>query len=430
MLLIVNKHFTTLRAALLGAITLSSMIFGTTTNAGPGGALSFNGTAGQCVTATIPALSSNYTVSAWVYLLAGGDYSTMRVGVLTGVDCGGSAEMTVQNQSYVYAFGQYLMLGRCGYYNGMCSSSEVPLNEWVHLAMTIDSAQDVTYYINGVIAGGYTAGAGSNLTIGPEIHLADNSVRMFNGSLAEVQIWRRVLSGGELLSGMNQAPNVADTNLVGYWSFDEGSGTTASNSAMATGSACDGTLVNSPGWAWSGVAFAPDAGTGGATGVGATGATLNGAVNPCNLPTTAWFQWGADTNYGNVTTAATLGSGSQALAVSNVLTNLAVGATYHYQVVATNALGITRGADQSFATRDVSREITGSCLTATGQFQFQFTGAAGSSYTVLGTTNLGLALGSWIPVGTAAETAPGQYQFTDPAGMTNQPQRFYLLRQP
>jgi hypothetical protein len=167
-----------------------------------------------------------------------------------------------------------------------------------------------------------------------------------------------------------------------------------------------------------------------ATNITTTQGTLEGAVNPGGLATLAWFEWGTTSNYGNLTAASSLGSGNLALPLSNPLTGLAGGATYHYQVVAFNDLGFMGGADQSFTTRDVSRTITGCTLTAAGRLQFQFTGAAGSSYTVLCSTNLALPLGSWSSVGTVTETSPGQFQFTDPGSKTNQPQRFYLLRQP
>jgi hypothetical protein len=167
-----------------------------------------------------------------------------------------------------------------------------------------------------------------------------------------------------------------------------------------------------------------------ATAVTTNQATLEGSVSPGGTPTMAWFQWGATAAYGNFTPASNLGSGNQALAVSNSLTGLTFGTTYHFQVVAFNQLGFMLGADHSFTTPDASRTITACCLTAAGQFQFQFTGAASSTYTVLCSTNLALPLSNWTPVGIVTETSPGQYQFTDPAAMTNQPQRFYLLRQP
>ena len=53
-----------------------------------------------------------------------------------------------------------------------------------------------------------------------------------------------------------------------------------------------------------------------ATGVSTTSATLNAVVNPNGLPTTAWFQWGTTTSYGNLTSVANLGSGTTALPLS------------------------------------------------------------------------------------------------------------------
>ena len=118
------------------------------------------------------------------------------------------------------------------------------------------------------------------------------------------------------------------------------------------------------------------------------------------------------------------------MTLSDSLTGLAACTVYHYRIDAFNDLGLALGGDQSFTTPDSPRTITGCCVTAGGQFQFQFTGAAGATYTVLCSTNLALPLINWTPVGTVTNIAPGQYQFTDPTGKTNQPERFYRLRWP
>jgi len=425
-----NTILTSIRTAALAAITLCLLFSTAPANAGPGDALAFNATAGQCVTATIPTLASNYTITAWVYLVAGGDYLTIRVGVLGATNCGGSIEVTIQNQVYpgLDLPDQYLMLGRCGFFNSVCSVNPVPLDQWVHLAVTVDMYQQVNYYINGVFDSTWD-GTGRDLSLGPNISLADNNVRMFNGTLDEVQIWRTALSQPEIQAGMSETPDVSDTNLVAYWAFNDGSGTTATNSAKATGSACDGTLVNSPAWSLSSVPFVPDATTGGAVNIGPAGATLTGTVNPCNLPAIACFQWGADTNYGNFTGVQSFSADNASLASSAVLSNLTRGVTYHFQLMATNSAGGTLGGDQSFTTPGVPCAITGWCVANAGEFQLQFTSAAGSAYTVLCATNVGAPLTNWVSLGPVTETAPGQYQFTDLAA-TNHSARFYLLRQP
>jgi hypothetical protein len=79
-----------------------------------------------------------------------------------------------------------------------------------------------------------------------------------------------------------------------------------------------------------------------------TGATLNGTVNPNGWPTTAWFQWGNTTNYGNLTSATNQGSGTTALPLSATLAGLTPKVTYHFRVAATNDYGLAYGSDQSF----------------------------------------------------------------------------------
>jgi len=85
-----------------------------------------------------------------------------------------------------------------------------------------------------------------------------------------------------------------------------------------------------------------------ATGVTATNATLNAQVNPDNLTTKVWFQYGVTTNYGSCSATNTLIPASTTLAVSNLITGLTPGSMYHFRVVATNSGGIAVGADKIF----------------------------------------------------------------------------------
>jgi len=64
-----------------------------------------------------------------------------------------------------------------------------------------------------------------------------------------------------------------------------------------------------------------------------------------------------------------------------------------------------------------------------GAFQFSFTNTPNASFTVLGSTNLALQLGSWTVLGTPIEFAPGQFRFSDPSA-TNGVKRFYRVRWP
>ena len=81
-----------------------------------------------------------------------------------------------------------------------------------------------------------------------------------------------------------------------------------------------------------------------------TAATLNGRVNPGGLDTTAWFEWGTNTTYGNKTSVTNLGSGTNWVLLSVDLTGLTAGSNYHYRVAATNSNGLATGSNVAFTT--------------------------------------------------------------------------------
>ena len=97
---------------------------------------------------------------------------------------------------------------------------------------------------------------------------------------------------------------------------------------------------------------APTATTQAATNVALTTATLTGTSNPSGAATTYHFEWGTTTGYGQQAPVpdAAVGSDTADHAVTQTLTGLAPGTTYHYRLVATSATGTTDGADMSFAT--------------------------------------------------------------------------------
>ena len=87
-----------------------------------------------------------------------------------------------------------------------------------------------------------------------------------------------------------------------------------------------------------------------ATQITATSATLNGAAFPRGLDTAGWLEWGLTTGYGNSNSPVPLGNGTSPIAISNLITGLQAGHTYHYRAVATNTAGILRSWDQTFVT--------------------------------------------------------------------------------
>ena len=94
----------------------------------------------------------------------------------------------------------------------------------------------------------------------------------------------------------------------------------------------------------------PVAGSATASAIGATTATIEGAVVPNAQATAAYVEWGPTTAYGSRTADLALAAGALSRTVSIPLTGLAAGTTYHARLVAVNLTGITRGPDFTFAT--------------------------------------------------------------------------------
>ena len=82
-----------------------------------------------------------------------------------------------------------------------------------------------------------------------------------------------------------------------------------------------------------------------------TTATLGAQINPELAATTYHFQYGPSASYGSSTPqSASIGSDNSVHAASAAISGLEPGATYHYRVVATNAIGASDGPDQTFTT--------------------------------------------------------------------------------
>lgn len=77
---------------------------------------------------------------------------------------------------------------------------------------------------------------------------------------------------------------------------------------------------------------------------------LKGSVDPNNLETHYYFEYGPTTSYGSVSSTEPAGSGVEPVSVNATITGLKPGTTYHYRLVAYNADGYGYGADSTFAT--------------------------------------------------------------------------------
>ncbi len=119
-------------------------------------------------------------------------------------------------------------------------AAALPLNTWSHVAGTFDGAT-IKCFVNGIQMASlaYVGTIDKNAQYITKVgRLADNQgagqARFFNGYIDEVRIWERALSAAELLANMNDQLNpAAQSRLLGYWRFNEGSG--ASTSDLGSG---------------------------------------------------------------------------------------------------------------------------------------------------------------------------------------------------
>lgn len=157
---------------------------------------------------------------------------------------------------------------------------------------------------------------------------------------ASYQVWRSAdpNSPGSLL-GTDSATRFDDlsaTATVMYYSVRAvNSAGTSASSAAAAGH----------------IAVAPSVTTTPATAITASGATLNGTVNPGGSGTSAVFEYGLTTSYGSQLTASPApGSGTSPVAVTAPIDLLVCNTLYHFRLTASNSAGTTNGADLTFTT--------------------------------------------------------------------------------
>jgi CSLREA domain-containing protein len=125
--------------------------------------------------------------------------------------------------------------------------------------------------------------------------------------------------------------------------------------------------------------------TGFATGIGSSGAMLNGTANPNGLSTTAQFQYGTTAGYGSSTPVVSLGSGSAPITIGGgTVAGLACNTLYHFRAVAASSGGTTNGSDATFTTSTCAQSIL-----LTGDLAFGFVPAGTTATRTLTIANTG-----------------------------------------
>ena len=187
---------------------------------------------------SLKALSGDaYTFEAWVRPtnVCTGAYCTIAGREGDWLLSYNSGELTFQTYN-VNVWGSWQSTG-----------TNIPLNQWSHVALTKNSTT-WTLYVNGVKT------FSSTLSYSPQASSAyyfyvGNRIGgsfSFQGSIDEVRLWRSDRAAS-IASDMNStATNTS--NLIAYWNFNEGSGSTAYNQVPGITAETDLVLLDSTSW--------------------------------------------------------------------------------------------------------------------------------------------------------------------------------------
>ncbi|MFT3863371.1 MAG: LamG domain-containing protein [Solirubrobacterales bacterium] len=181
----------------------------------------------------------------------------------------------------------------------------LPVDAWSHVALTYDGAK-VRLYIDGKLVDCSPVPAGpppvteGELQIGAATEHGDH----FVGRIDEVRVYDRALNATEVVLSMAALPE------------------------PATGESYE---------------------------VGETEAILTGVVNPMGLETEVVYEWGPTEAYGEIypsspSEAEEWVTGNEPVEVEQAIDELEPETTYHYRVVARNALATVAGPDRTFTT--------------------------------------------------------------------------------
>ncbi len=180
--------------------------------------------------------TSSFTVEFWV---KADDTPSSYDGV---VDKGRSSS---RNWYFLTNSGSLEIIFGLGHTSGL-SEIYIPLGDlqWHHIAGTYDGTT-MTAYLDGVEVGSQSASMTTDASRAIRLGEWLSGVNPFNGHLDELRIWDAARDSSEIRSHMFMSLTGSESGLVGYWNFDDGSGSTLDD---ATSAGNDGSLNDSPNW--------------------------------------------------------------------------------------------------------------------------------------------------------------------------------------
>lgn len=208
-------------------------------------ALSFNGT-GHVALTTGPAtnLVKGFSIECWAYFDPPTTYSTGARRIISNHQIppsrGYGLGVTTRTVSGVPAARWRFTTFGIKDYDAL--TMQVPLRTWNHVAMVLDSSNQVSFYINGAFGEAIPHTLDANISTAP-LNIGRNPIdtEHWYGMIDEIRIWSYVRTLPQIQADMNRQVAWDEPGLVGYWRLNEGSGTSTLDNSVYE---ADGTLFD------------------------------------------------------------------------------------------------------------------------------------------------------------------------------------------
>ena len=192
-------------------------------------------------------LQNSFTIAAWIYLESYTEWaSIVTKGDKPNINNYALQQSGPDDPIYGTQFGTLRFSGCVGLSARLPESQTVfSLRTWHFVAITFDGL-NVTFYLNGQQDGSFPVSGplctnDEPLYIGVDFPL---TTEYWHGGIDELRIWNLALSETQIQDAMRRSVAPADA-LVGYWNFDEGSGTIVHD---RSGQENHGYLIGDPLW--------------------------------------------------------------------------------------------------------------------------------------------------------------------------------------
>jgi hypothetical protein len=182
----------------------------------------------------LPTGNSNRTVEFWAYVLKSswaGDVNTMffygtnnRVADGFGLDFGGGPGQIDPFTNAIFDN------------DNQPTGLDASKDQWVHFAMTWDGTA-VRAFVNGMQKAMKTSSEAQKtlMTGRSPLYIGTYGSAYFNGEIDEFRLWNIARSEADIAGTMNKTLVGNEQGLVGYWRFDEKTGTMAADSVTTPG---------------------------------------------------------------------------------------------------------------------------------------------------------------------------------------------------